>query len=294
MSVNPALITHLQQRLSAITQQQVNIHHSAPVSGGSINDAYCLHTSIGKCMLKMNNKTAYPDMFFMEARGLKNIAETHTIAVPEVIYCGDFGNLTYLILEWIETGTSSPNASLLLGQHLAAMHQHQAQEFGFAYDNYMGPLPQSNKKHSTWTSFFINERLKPMVKIGWDKKLLLPNDFDNFEKLYMRLPGLFTEEAPALLHGDLWSGNYLISSQGKPYLIDPAVSYGHREFDIAMTTLFGGFNNHFYEAYQAAFPLNNGWQQRLDLWNLYPLLLHLNLFGLGYLNKVRGALTEYL
>jgi len=133
-----------------------------------------------------------------------------------------------------------------------------------------------------------------MVSLAVDKRLLEYADAVNFEKLYAKLPELFDEEAPALLHGDLWSGNYLTTPADEPYLIDPAVYYGHREMDVAMTSLFGGFSNEFYQSYNEAFPLAKGWQQRTDLWNLYPLLVHLNLFGAGYLGRVRDALNRYL
>lgn len=133
-----------------------------------------------------------------------------------------------------------------------------------------------------------------MIKIAISNKLMNNNDIDNFNQLCRRLPGLFEEENPSLIHGDLWSGNYLISTDDRPYLIDPAITYGHREFDIAMTTLFGGFSSEFYEAYQYHFPLQKGWQRRTDLWNLYPLLVHLNLFGLSYLGQVEDCLKQYL
>lgn len=174
------------------------------------------------------------------------------------------------------------------------MHTHSAEAFGFDGDNYMGSLKQSNIKHDTWAAFYTGERLMPMVKIAVDNCLLSNRDEQFFEKLYARLPGLFEEEKPSLIHGDLWSGNYIIANDDAPYLIDPAVSYGHREFDIAMTTLFGGFGRQFYRSYHESFPLAKGWEQRLDLWNLYPLLLHLNLFGAGYLGQVRDGLAGYV
>jgi protein-ribulosamine 3-kinase len=158
----------------------------------------------------------------------------------------------------------------------------------------MGSLPQSNKKHESWADFFIAERLMPMVKMAIGKRLLDNADAAKFDKLYKNLPGIFDEEAPSLIHGDLWGGNYLVDIDENPYLIDPALTYGHREFDIAMTTLFGGFSNEFYGAYRESFPLAKGWEGRIDLWNLYPLLVHLNLFGMWYLGQVRGCLGRYV
>jgi protein-ribulosamine 3-kinase len=294
MAVSKQFTAYLEQRLSEAVNQDLKLKHVSSVSGGSINAAYCLHTTAGDYMMKRNSKSAYPNMFACESAGLATIRKTHTIALPQTILLGEFEEDSFLVLEWIEAVKTTPATSKLLGQQLAAMHRHTAKQFGFDTDNYMGSLPQSNCKHDRWAAFFINERLQPMVKIGLNKGVLDVKDEQAFALLYKNLPSLFEEETPALIHGDLWSGNYLIGANQKPYLIDPAVTYGHREFDIAMTTLFGGYNREFYEAYQSSFPLAPGWQQRIDLWNLYPLLLHMNLFGGGYLAQVRKCLEKYI
>lgn len=264
------------------------------VSGGSINIAYELQTANNRYFLKVNHKVLYPGMFAAEAKGLALLTQTHTVKVPVIVLQGDAANESFLLLEWVDAKRGSVQATQALGAQLAQMHRNTAAEFGLDHDNYIGSLPQSNRKHNKWSDFFIQERLQPMVSLAADKRLLEYADAGNFEKLYAKLPELFDEEAPALLHGDLWSGNYLTTPANEPYLIDPAVYYGHREVDIAMTTLFGGFSNEFYMSYDEAFPLAKGWQQRTDLWNLYPLLVHLNLFGAGYLGQVRDALKAYL
>ncbi|MEX8547255.1 MAG: fructosamine kinase family protein [Mucilaginibacter sp.] len=271
-----------------------SIHEIVEVTGGSINEVYRLQSAAGFFILKLNSAQQFPKMFELEAEGLEAIRKTKTVAVPEVIATGHFAYQSYLLLEYIETGTKTPAAMQLLGSQLAQMHQNTAEGFGFENDNYMGSLPQSNKKHSSWQSFFIEERLKPMVKLAFDASFIDQKLVSDFENLYQKLGGFFEEEKPALIHGDLWGSNYLIGSEGKPYLIDPAVSYGFREFDLAMTHLFGGFSTDFYKAYQEKFPLQKGWQQRVDLWNLYPLLLHLNLFGTGYLGQVRSAVRKFI
>lgn len=294
MAVSREFTAYLEQQLSGVINQQLRLKHVSSVSGGSINAAYCLHTNVGDYIMKRNSKSAYPRMFNCEAEGLAAIRSTKTIAVPEVVLLADFEEDSYLVLEWIENIRATTKASELLGRQLAAMHKHTAKQFGFGHDNYMGSLPQSNKLHDTWSRFFIEERLQPMVKIAVDRQLLSSQDVQTFDKLYSNLSGSFTEEPAALLHGDLWGGNYLIGTHGKPFLIDPAVSYGNREFDIAMTTLFGGFSREFYDAYQESYPLQAGWQQRVALWNLYPLLLHLNLFGSGYLRQVRDGVANYV
>jgi len=289
MQLPDSLLTYLQQYLNGD-----NIIRVSPVSGGSINHVYRLDSATESCLLKLNNRFNFPKMFASEALGLRTIADAGTIAVPEVIACDNFEDYSFLLLQWIETRRPTTEASETLGRQLAAMHQCSAEYFGLDADNYMGSLHQSNKKHSSWAEFFIYERLMPMVKMASAKALLNNKDQLSFEKLYLRLSNLFDEEPPALIHGDLWGGNYLISIDEKPYLIDPAASYGHREFDIAMTTLFGGFASGFYEAYNEAFPLADGWDDRLDLWNLYPLLVHLNLFGASYLGQVKDCLQRYL
>lgn len=288
MTPSKAIISIVEEHLAD------TITGSRFVSGGSINIAYELQTAGGKYFLKVNHKALYPGMFAAEAEGLNLLTKTKTVKVPVIVLQGDAGNESFLLLEWVDAKRGSVQATQNLGAQLAQTHRSTADAFGLDHDNYIGSLPQSNRKHSKWSDFFIQERLQPMVSLAADKRLLEYADAGNFEKLYTKLPELFEEEAPALLHGDLWSGNYLTTTADEPYLIDPAVYYGHREVDVAMTTLFGGFSNEFYTDYNESFPLGKGWQQRTDLWNLYPLLVHLNLFGAGYLDRVRDAVKSYL
>jgi protein-ribulosamine 3-kinase len=287
MNISPQILRQIEQKLAA------QVTGVKAVSGGSVNQAYCIVTKNKKYFIKINSKSKHPGMFEAEAEGLSIMARAGA-NVPGVILNDNIADESFLLLGWIETGRHTAKASAILGQSLAQMHRWTSDYFGLDHNNYMGSLPQSNTKHRSWSAFFVAERLQPMVNMAVDKELLDVNDMASFEILYKNLPGLFDEEAPALLHGDLWGGNYLVSADETPYLIDPAISYGHREFDLAMTTLFGGFSNEFYDAYQEAFPLAKGWKQRVDLWNLYPLLVHLNLFGMGYLRQVRGCLRQYL
>ncbi len=294
MPLSKAFIEHLQAVLSAAKGTVVEIKDAKPVSGGDISSAFRLTTNHERYFIKVNSQSAYPLMFERESEGLAAIRKTQTVAVPQETAHGTFEDDAFLILAWVEAGSKSSGSLTALGQQLAVMHQCTAPNYGFDHDNYMGSLQQSNTRHDTWSDFFINERLQPMVQTAISRNLLTIQQAGLFERLYARLPQLFAEEQPALLHGDLWGGNYLIDTEGKPYLIDPAVSYGHREFDIAMTTLFGGFSAGFYSAYNEAYPLTTGWQQRTALWNLYPLLLHLNLFGRSYLPQVIDSVKMYL
>ncbi|WP_413667811.1 fructosamine kinase family protein [Mucilaginibacter sp. Mucisp86] len=288
MAIPISILSDIESRLNTVVKK-VSV-----VSGGDINQAYLLQTTVGNLFIKINDRHNYPNMFSKERQGLDAIREANAIAVPEVVLQGEFGNDSYLILEWINIGSANMLASSKLGMGLARMHKNTNARFGFYTDNYMGSLIQTNNWYTKWSDFFIEQRLQPMVKMATDKNELTRNDVHQFDRLYKKLPGLFTEEPPALLHGDLWGGNYLIDTDGKPYLIDPAVSYGNREFDIAMTTLFGGFDPAFYEAYNSEFPLQADWQQRLKLWNLYPLLVHVNLFGASYAKQVRENLSIFI
>jgi len=294
MPLKTELLQQLKTFLANHNRNFTGIKNIKPVSGGDISEAWCVDTGIEKYMLKVNSRIAYPQMFAREAAGLEAIRQTDTIAVPAVIYYSDTSEDSFLLMEWIETRRTTDKGSVQLGQQLAQMHKHSAPYFGFEVDNYMGSLQQSNRKHENWKSFFAEERLMPLVKMAFDKHLLSECDIRDFNLLCNKLGELFDEEESSLIHGDLWGGNYLISADEKPYLIDPAVSYGHREFDLAMTTLFGGFSRSFYEAYYTEFPLSPNWQQRIDLWNLYPLLVHLILFGAGYLGQVRDGVGVYV
>lgn len=294
MPILSQLIEYIASRLTALTGQAVKVININTISGGSINQAYRLQTTAGHFMLKLNSRMAYPDMFTREAEGLKAIAGRGAIAVPNVILQDDFEDQSFLLMAWIDTRRPTDKAFQQLGRQLAALHQNTAVSFGFEYDNYIGSLAQSNRSHHTWSDFLIIERLQPMLKLAVDNRLVNSLDVQHFEDLCRSLPELFEEEQPSLLHGDLWGGNYLIDTNEKPYLIDPAVYYGHREMDIAMTTLFGGFGDSFYHAYLETCPLKPGWRERLDLWNLYPLLVHVNLFGGNYVGQVRAALKKFV
>ncbi len=165
--------------------------------------------------------------------------------------------------------------------------------FGLDHDNYMGSLPQQNTQSPVWTNFFIRCRLEPQVRLAVEKGLLETSALRHFERLYQALPAIFPEEAPSLLHGDLWSGNFLCDENSRPVLIDPAVYFGHRSMDLAMTTLFGGFEKSFYESYAYHFPFPANYRELWEICNLYPLLIHLNLFGESYRRKILYTIQRF-
>lgn len=282
----------LENALEKHTTNRVNIQHVSAVSGGSINNAYLLHTSTGKYFVKYNSASRHPGMFAKEAHALQLIRDTDTIPVPKVITYGEVGDQAYILLEYLEKAPRSAGFWNQFGADLAAMHRHTGESYGLDEDNYMGSLPQRNTPKNNWIDFFVENRLMPQVMLAQENGLLSAADVTNFESLYTKLPDLLPIEQPALIHGDLWSGNFLCGPDGKAYIFDPALYYGHREAELAMTTLFGGYDATFYDAYYEAWPLLPGWQDRLDIYNLYPLLIHLNLFGSGYLGAVRGILKS--
>jgi protein-ribulosamine 3-kinase len=267
------------------------IFSASSLSGGCINNVSRLTTSAGDYCIKFNKRDHFPEMFEGEANGLALLKQAREILVPAVVCPGYSENYSYLLLEFIHTGRKASTFFADFGRSLARMHRHTTDYFGLEHDNYMGSLRQSNKKHSDWISFFVEERLEKQVSLahGYFSSV----DLSAFNRLYNRLGELLPEEMPALLHGDLWGGNYMVSSTGSACLIDPAVYYGHREIDIAITTLFGGFDGDFYASYHEEYPMEKGWRDRLDIFNLYPLLIHLNLFGSGYLGSIERILKNF-
>jgi protein-ribulosamine 3-kinase len=271
----------------------IKIHDATAVRGGSINESFTISTSAGKFFVKKNSASLYPKMFELEAKGLQILSGKSILKVPEVIASSQFENVAFLILEHIESGKKGFDFWDHFAKGLAQLHKNNVDYFGLDHDNYIGSLHQSNKKHNNWIDFFRIERLEEQVKLARDNGRMGNAVVNSFENFYRKLPNIFPVEPPALIHGDLWGGNYMVDKQGEPVIIDPAVYYGHREMDLAMTQLFGGFDIKLYEAYHAYFPLEKGWQERMDYCNLYPLMVHVNLFGGGYLNSVQSILRKF-
>ncbi|MCB9168889.1 MAG: fructosamine kinase family protein [Flavobacteriales bacterium] len=294
MPLSGSLIEQLSERLSHHLGAAVDIEQADPVGGGSINDAWRLATNAGPFFLKTNSADRFPSLFEAEADGLQRLQAADALRVPTVIAFGEDHDDTFLLLEHIEQDLRTEAFWERFGTGLAALHRHTWGHFGLERDNHIGSLEQVNTPLDSWAEFFIHRRLEPMLKMARDHRRVEAGMAFRFERLFHKLDGLFPHEPPALLHGDLWSGNFLCAADGAPVLIDPAVYYGHREMDIAMSRLFGGFEAGFYTAYNAAWPLEQGWQDRLDLCNLYPLLVHVNLFGGGYVAQVEGVLRKFV
>ena len=293
MPLSGQLIERLSEHMSRHTGRHVDVEREVPVGGGSINDAYRLDTDAGPFFLKTNSADRFPSMFEAEADGLKRLRTARVIRIPEVIATGEDHDDAYILLEHIGSGARMASFWEDFGRSLARLHQHSSERFGLERDNYIGSLKQVNTPHADWRDFFMHCRLELQVKLARDKQRIGMGDVLRFERLYGKLPSLFPKEVPSLLHGDLWNGNFLTGPNGEPVLIDPAVYYGHREMDLAMSKLFGGFDAEFYAAYHAERPLEAGWEERKDLCNLYPLLVHINLFGGGYIAQVQQALRRF-
>ncbi len=283
----------LAENLSSRYKHPVTLLSSNSVSGGCINQAEKITTSEGVFFLKWNDAFKYPEMFEAEAKGLKLLKDAGEIFIPEVISSFLVDKYSFLLLEFVDQVDKIKNFWEDFGISLARLHKHSSGYFGLDHDNYIGSLPQSNQKHSDWISFFIEERLEKQIRLARDAGKISVNSVSRFEHLFKVLPEIFSEESPALLHGDLWNGNFMISPQEKACIFDPAVYFGHREMDLAMSKLFGGFCPVFYEAYQQQYPLEKGWQNRLDICNLYPLMVHVNLFGESYINSVESILHKF-
>jgi fructosamine-3-kinase len=270
------------------------VEQAVPVGGGSINDAYRLDTAAGRFFVKVNSADRFPSMFEAEADGLRRLRDAKALRVPSVIATGEDHDDAYLLLEWIEEGAKTLAFWESFGRGLARLHAHTRERFGLDRDNYIGSLKQVNTPEPDWPGFFVHHRLEPQLKLARDRKRMEAGASFRFERLFAKLDRLFPKEAPALLHGDLWNGNFLCDTEGRPVLIDPAAYYGHREMDLAMTRLFGGLDPAAYDAYQAEWPLEAGWEERVDLCNLYPLLVHVNLFGGGYAAQVEAVLRRFV
>lgn len=264
------------------------------VAGGDINQARLLDTSRGRFFLKMNQGTQAATMFEAEAKGLDLLRKTKTLRIPQTVAAGDTPEGAFLLMEYVETGRRAEGFWEVFGPGLALLHRHTSAQFGLDHPNFIGSLPQSNLPHPTWPAFYAAERLQPQLDLALQSKQLGMADALRFEKLYNKLPDLCPGEPPALTHGDLWSGNFLIGPDNEPVLIDPSVSYAHREMDLAMSRLFGGFDRAFYCSYEEAWPLAPGFEQRLPVYQLYYLMVHVNLFGGGYAGSVRSVLERYV
>lgn len=282
----------IEKELSVKFGGEVRISRMDAVGGGSINDTYQVVTDPARpYFLKCNKAAEYPGLFREERRGLEYLRQY--VQTPEVIIEAVVGGTQLLLLEWIGNGARTDGFWKGFGEKLAQLHYRDLPQFGFLSDNYMGALPQANTYTDNWVDFFTDCRLRPQVELAGRNGLMPSRWLDRFENLYRALPSIFAEEKPSLQHGDLWSGNFICNQDSQVVLIDPAVYYGHRSMDLGMTTLFGRFDKGFYESYHYHFPLPVNYDEQWEIANLYPLLIHLNLFGSSYLGSITESLKRF-
>ncbi|ABG59970.1 conserved hypothetical protein; fructosamine kinase-like protein [Cytophaga hutchinsonii ATCC 33406] len=270
----------------------VIVNEVRPIGGGNTSRAFAVKSSQGNFFIK-TNRAGLVDMFEKEVKNLELLRKVLPSNTPEVVGYGTIDHVSYFILKLIEPGRRVADFWSDFGRTLSELHRVTGNTFGLEYDNYIGSLPQSNKQNSNWVDFFVNERIWPQAKKA--EKVLGTEIVGMISKLSDRLPDLLTQSRPTLLHGDLWSGNFTLNQAGTVCLVDPATYYGNREIEIAFTKLFGGFEDEFYAAYSEVLPLDKGFfDTRADIYNLYPLLVHVNLFGGWYVASVRETLKRFV
>lgn len=272
------------------------IVEGSTVSGGCISPTARVRTDTGESFFLKWSRPDLPDgLLAAEARGLARLAATGTVRVPEVVAVAESGEPAWLLLEWLEPGPATPAAWERLGRMLATLHRTKADRFGADTSNFIGSLAQENDPSGDWAEFWRSRRLEPQLKGALRKGLLGDEDRRRFDRLHAELHDLLAPaepDGPSLLHGDLWSGNVHMM-EGGPAVIDPSSYYGHREVDLAMTELFGGFGEGFRAAYEESWPLAPGYgAARRAVYQLYYLLVHVNLFGPSYVARTRSTLAE--
>jgi len=287
-----------EEKIKARIEEKLDskIKSISSLSGGCISDAFKVTTENGSNFFLKYNSSASNDMFIKEANGLKELAKANAIRIAEVLSF----DADYILLEYIPTGSKKKIFFEDFGRSFAEMHRYISDEFGFYEDNYIGSNPQKNipdeNEKNDWVKFYFNKRILFQLQLA-EK---LGNSTDALRKGISKLEDKIediiggSKEKPSLLHGDLWGGNYMVDENGNAVLIDPAVYYGHREADLGMTKLFGGFSYEFYRAYNETFPLEDGYEYRENIYKLYHVLNHLNLFGGGYYSQAISLIKYYV
>ena len=284
--------TEIARTISQATGQEFAIANTNSVSGGCINQGYKISSDKAEYFVKLNDASQI-EMFVAEAIGLKQMYATDTITVPQPICYGTVDGSSYIVLQWLDLGRGSSQSYTEMGRQLAAMHrQGIAERFGWSRNNTIGSTPQINTQTDNWADFFAEQRIGYQLKLAKRRG----GSFPDPKKVVEAVRNKLAERQPeaSLVHGDLWSGNAAIASDGFPVILDPATYYGDRETDLAMTELFGGFPAAFYQGYNEVWQLDSGYQQRKSIYNLYHVLNHFNLFGGGYANQAQRIIGQII
>ncbi len=282
------------KQIEIVTGQNLTFVKAQAMHGGDINRAYHLQCEQKSYFVKLNSPQLLA-MFEVEMLGLKELAKSNTLRIPEAITYGIANEDAFIVMEYVPLNAMNAKSQHQLGRQLAQLHQYQQAYFGWHHDNYIGSNVQINTRNNSWVQFWQEQRLKKQLKLaasnGYGGEVQRLG-----EQLTLLIPEFFTDYQPqaSLLHGDLWSGNAASYAQGKAIIYDPACYYGDRETDIAMTELFGGFGTDFYAAYNEVWALDSGYVTRKKLYNLYHILNHLNLFGSGYLHQSEDMMQQLI
>ncbi|MFY0687027.1 MAG: fructosamine kinase family protein [Cyclobacteriaceae bacterium] len=280
----------LPQIIHSATDDHTELISVQSVSGGCINNAFRVVTKQNSYFIKTNDFEQ--DLFEKERDGLKILNEKSDLNLPNTLGIGKINGTSFLLQEYVSGSHKNDDFWEHFGTQLAKMHMHHADHYGLSFDNHIGKLHQPNQIKDDWITFFIENRLGYQLHLG---KQVIPGKIkDQFQLLFKQLPDLVPIEPPSLLHGDLWSGNFMTGENGYACIFDPAVYFGHREMELSFTTMFGGFDEQFYASYANAYPFVPGFSERIPIHNLYPLLVHVNLFGLSYLSGIKTTLKKYV
>jgi len=280
------------QHIAATTGKSFEVESQSSVSGGCINDGYQISGN-GRTYFVKLNRPNQTEMFAAEALGLTQMGATNTIYVPQPICWGETQSNSYIVLEWLELGSGNGGSWREMGRQLAKLHRvGTAEQFGWDRNNTIGATPQINAWCDDWADFWAVTRIGYQLRLAKRNGGNFPDLNRVVESVRDILKGL--DPQPSLVHGDLWSGNAAIAADGTPIIFDPAAYYGDREVDIAMTELFGGFSPSFYQGYNEEWPLDSGYGDRRDIYNLYHVLNHFNLFGGGYGSQANRIIQRFL
>jgi len=263
------------------------------MTGGDISQAFAVEGPAQSYFIKIHAGKQASAMFDAEYDGLIELGQCESVLVPHIVKKGIVQQRAFIIMDFI---AATPAQDLFwenLAVSIASLHRQTSDRFGLSYPNFIGSLAQSNLWQNEWSGFYLSQRLLPQTQMAIDEGLLNQYDLKSILSLGKRLDDLCPIESSSLIHGDLWSGNWICGPDQKAYLIDPSISYNHREMDLAMACLFGGFHQRFFDCYHSQFPLSPGFSDRVDIYQLYYLLVHLNLFGRSYLSSVQDILQKY-
>ena len=282
-------LNHLREQLG------LDIKSCMPVAGGDINNAHLLKTRNESYFVKWNNHPLANQMLQTESSALEAIEDTKTISVPTIIKQGSFEDKSYLVLEYIEPSSISNLAEPMtkLGHQLAQLHVPVNENFGWSNDNFIGTLVQHNNQSNYWDEFYITQRLEIQIDLAKSNNHLHSIKLNSLNRFFKETSALLNGCKASLLHGDLWSGNYIVSQSGIPYLIDPASYFGHAEVDLAMSELFGRFDENFYSGYDEIAKISVDYNERKEIYQLYYLLVHLKLFGVTYESACTHILRKF-